>query len=109
MSFCESFFNFCRLYQPVTQNSIGHILDGQWERHSCLSVLHMTICYQNEFEDGTKTSCPKNHTSKSVKLLHSVTLKVIDYSSEGMLPWSVKLVNKRIIEILLSYILICAN
>ena len=34
----------------------------------------MTICYQNEFEDGTKTSCLSNHTSKSVKLLHSSTL-----------------------------------
>ena len=36
----------------------------------------MTICYQNEFEDGTN-SCLLNHTSKSVKLLHSVTLRPV--------------------------------
>src|SRR4029434_10588030 len=65
------------MFQPGTQTYIGHILDGYWERHRCLSVLHMTISYQNEFEDGTKTSCLQNRTSKSVELLHSVTLKSI--------------------------------
>ena len=57
MSCSESFFfHFCRVFQPGTWNYIEHILDGQWERYRCLSVLHMTICYQNEFEDGTKTN-----------------------------------------------------
>ena len=41
----------------------------------CLSVLHMTICYQNEFEDGTKTSVPGwNTLQKWKKSFHSMTL-----------------------------------
>src|SRR4029434_8350990 len=59
------FFHFCRVFQPLTQNYIGHILDGLWGRHRCLSVLHMTICYQNEFEDGTKTSCLLNQIGRA--------------------------------------------
>src|SRR4029434_6746910 len=39
-------------------------------------VVHMTIYYQNEFENGTNTSCLCKHTSKMVQLLHSVTLNM---------------------------------
>src|SRR4029434_8968731 len=72
MSSCESFSSiFARCSSQETQDYIGHILDGWWESHRCLSVLHMTICYQNEFEEA-----PKLCTSKSVKLLYSVNLTV---------------------------------